>query len=170
MLINRRTFTFTSLTLVAQGIPAFASSKTETPKRPLASQWSARVEGELLYLTLTVRNLTTEALTILSHKGLRPAPELTAEYVRGAKRHQLQFAPLTEAEDNERRSRGLPKRKWITLKPKSEMELCRFRMTKPVTLASNDLIQASSTISIHEREEIQLNSAQFSTQTPSDWT
>ena len=170
MPIDRRTFTFASLTLIAQGIPAFASSKEETPKRRIASQWSARVDGELLYLTLTVRNLTAEALTVLSHKGLRPAPKLTAQYIRGDQRHQLQLAPLTDAEDRERRSRGMPKRKWITLKPKSEVTLCSFRMTKPATLTSGDQLQASVTISLHERGDIQLSSAPFSAQSPSDWT
>ena len=170
MTIDRRTFTFASLTLIAQGIPALASLKEEALKRSLASQWSARVDGELLHLTLTVRNLSIEALTILSYKGLRPDPELTAHYVRGDERHQLQVAPLTDEEDRERRSRGMPKRKWITLKPKSETTLCSFRMTKPAALTSDDQLQVSAKISFHERGETQLSSTPFSAKTPSDWS
>ena len=168
MSIDRRTFTFASLTLLAQGVPVFASSAGHALE--LSSQWSARLDGDLLYLTLIVRNLTTEELTLLSHKGLRPAPELVASYTRGEEERSIRFAPLSDEEDRERRSRGMPRRKWITLKPKTEMKLCSFRMTKPTALSLNDRLRANVTIKLHGNREVKLSSAPFSVHKPSAWS
>ena len=65
MTIDRRTFTFASLTLIAQGIPALASSKEEVLKKSLAVcqvawHWSPNIPS-VLRLQSGLNHLRTSA-------------------------------------------------------------------------------------------------------------
>ena len=133
MSLNRRSFTFASLSVLTLGSLAHASESS------VLARWTILPKDDRLMITLHLKNTSDKPLTIMTHRGLRPGPKIKVWKLNGTEREEIVYDALTPAEQQESKQRGLPQAKWKSIAVNEEAKICLFRMAATKEAAQADI-------------------------------
>jgi len=155
MSMNRRTFTFTSLSLLTMSSLGYAHNRTNLADH-FIGRWSARREGSFILVDLHLTNTSEVAQIVLGHRGLRPAPQLSCSFKHNHEVIEVQPAALTAAEMQETRLRAGPRAKWTQLPPQRSQLVCTFRLSDDPRINAETPLFISAVVKMSGSEYIKL--------------